>query len=423
MQNIIIEKPYRFIPPFQKTYWSSVFKALRVPERYLKRYSGITKIECRHVERLRSSIDAGYSILLTPNHPRTTDPLAMGRLAGDAKCHFYAMASWHLFHQSRLHAWAIQKMGGFSVHREGVDRQAINMAVELLAEGKRPLVIFPEGATSRTNDHLHALLDGVAFIARAAAKKRARQEQMGKVVVHPIGIKYLFQGDINSVADGILTEIEHRLTWPPQDQLPLLLRMRKVGQALLTLKEIEHLGDAQPGKLRDRLHNLMDRLLGPLEEEWFGKRQEGGVVSRVKGLRIRLLPEMVEGRLTKAERQHRWRQLTQIYLAQQLSCYPPDYLVERPTVDRVLETLERFEEDLTDKARVNGPMHVIIEVDEPITVSPERDRKAAVDPLMEQIKARLEAMMARLATLSPAVSVPTANAAEPALASSGDTLS
>lgn len=401
MQHIIIEKPYQFIAPFHGTHWSTLFKALGIPAWYLKRYEGVTRIECRHVERLRASIDAGHGILLTPNHPRTTDPLAMGSLAADAQCHFYAMASWHLFHQSRLHAWAIHRMGGFSVHREGVDRQAINTAIELLAEARRPLVIFPEGATSRTNDYLHALLDGVAFIARTAAKRRARQDPAGKVVVHPIGIKYLFQGDIRKVADDILTEIEHRLTWPPQRDLPLLQRMYKVGSALLTLKEIEYLGQPQPGKLDDRLHGLTDRLLGPLEEEWFGKKQDGGVVPRVKGLRMRLLPEMVEGRLTKEQRQHRWRQLGQIYLAQQLSCYPPDYLVDRPTVDRVLETLERFEEDLTDKARVNAPMHAIIEVDEPIEVSPERDRKATVDPLMEQIRSRLETMMTRLGQLSP----------------------
>ena len=90
------------------------------------------------------------------------------------------MASWHLFHHSWLNSWAIRAMGGFSVNREGVDRQAINMAIELLAEAKRPLVIFPEGATSRTADHLQAMLDGVAFIARAAAKKRAQAIAAGQ---------------------------------------------------------------------------------------------------------------------------------------------------------------------------------------------------------------------------------------------------
>src|SRR4029450_5236829 len=120
---------------------------------------------------------------------------------------FHVMASWHLFQGSRLYRWAIRALGGFSVNREGVDRQAINMAIELLAEAKRPMVIFPEGATSRTADHLHALLDGVAFIARAAAKKRAKQMPPGRVVVHPVAFKYFFAVDIRTAPDALLRKL------------------------------------------------------------------------------------------------------------------------------------------------------------------------------------------------------------------------
>ena len=37
-----------------------------------------------------------------------------------------------------------------------------------------------------------------------------------------------------------------------------------------------------------------------------------------------------------------------IYLAGQLACYPPDYLAANPTPERLLETVERFEEDRFD---------------------------------------------------------------------------
>jgi hypothetical protein len=291
-------------------------------------------------------------------------------------------------------------MGGFSVNREGVDRQAINLAIELLAEAKRPLVIFPEGATSRTADRLQALLDGVAFIARAAAKKRAKQSPAGKVVVHPIAIKYYYRGDIQRAADEVLTDIEHRLTWQPQRNVPLLERILKGGTALLTLKELEYLGAAQTGTLAERLGTLIDRLLGPIEEEWFGKVQRGSVVPRVRNLRTKILPDMVERRVTPAERTRRWQQLADIYLAQQLSAYPPDYLT-RPTVDRVLEMIEKFEEDLTDKARLHGQLTVVMQIGEAIEVSPERDRKAEIDPLMVAIQAALQQMIDELAAASP----------------------
>ena len=140
---------------------------------------------------------------------------------------------------------------------------------------------------------------------------------------------------------------------------------------------------------------MIDRVLGPIEIEWLGGVKTGPVVPRVRNLRTRILPEMVAGRITPDERTRRWRQLADIYLAQQLSCYPPDYLKE-PTAERVLEMIEKFEEDLTDKARRHGKLKVIMEIGEAIEVSPERDRRAEVDPLMVKIQQSLQEMIDRL---------------------------
>jgi hypothetical protein len=63
--------------------------------------------------------------------------------------------------------------------------------------------------------------------------------------------------------------------------------------------------------------------------------------------------------------------------------------------------VERFEEDLTDRATVHGSLKVIIEVGEAIEVSPQRDRTAITDPLMDRIKADLQGMLDRLALESP----------------------
>lgn len=397
MQNIIVEKPYRFLPPMTSGGWPTFLQAIRLPYWFLRWQEGVIDHEIRGLEHLQASLAAGHSILITPNHPRTADPVALGFLSRAAHCHLYAMASWHLFQSGSWHSFIIRAMGAFSVNREGVDRQAINLAIDLLAEGKRPLVIFPEGATSRTADHLHALLDGVAFIARAAAKKRGKATPPGKVVVHPIALKYLFRGDLRQVADDVLTSIETRLSWQPQRQLDLLSRVAKVAQGLLSLKEIEYFGQTQTGTLAERLQKLIDRLLRPIEERWLGAPQQGLTVPRVRTLRTKILPDMVAGKVDAAERQRRWRDLSDLYLAQQLSSYPPEYLTSKPSVDRVLETIEKFEEDLTDKARLHGNLKVILQVGEAIEVSPERDRKAPVDPLMVQIQQALQGMMDKLA--------------------------
>lgn len=154
----------------------------------------------------------------------------------EAGTHCYAMASWHLFNQDRFTAFAIRRLGGFSVYREGLDRQAIDTAAQILAHAERPLIVFPEGAVTRTNDKLQALLDGVAFIARSAAKRRAKLVPGSKVVVHPIAMKYLLQSDIVDAVSPVLAEIEHRLTWRCPDDEPVLNRITRIGMALLALK-------------------------------------------------------------------------------------------------------------------------------------------------------------------------------------------
>ncbi len=400
MQNIVIEKPYKFVPPHRGNWWPSFIQAFDLYWPYLRRSEGIVSCEIRNSERLTASLKAGHGIMLAPNHCRNGDPIVMGALAKKVGTHVFAMASWHLFNQDGFTSFAIHKMGGFSIYREGVDRQAINTAIEILETAERPLVVFPEGAVSRTNDRLHAMLDGVAFIARTAAKRRQKRGDGGRVVIHPIAIKYLFQGDLKASVEGVLSDIEHRLSWHPQTHSELLERITRIGRALLCLKELEYFGREQSGPFEDRLTGLIDRLLGPLEEEWLGEQQAGPVVPRVKSLRMKILPEMVHGGLDKQERDRRWKQLAAIYLAQQISCYPPDYL-RNPTVDRLLETVERFEEDLTDKARVHGSLHAVIQVGEPIEVSPVRDRKAAVDPVMAELDQALQGMLDKLASESP----------------------
>jgi len=401
MQNIIVEKPYKFRPPCRGTIWSSLIQQCNLFTRFLRRKEGVVDHEVRHLDRLLESLQAGHGILITPNHSRNADPLVMGWITKAAKCHVYAMASWHLFNQDWFTSWAIHKMGGFSVYREGIDRQAINMAVDILNTAERPLVIFPEGAVTRTNDQLHALLDGVAFIARSAAKRRRRRSADLKVVVHPVALKYFFQGDLNVVADEVLTRIEQRLSWRPQRELPLMSRVGKVGMALLSLKELEYFESTQEGSLEQRLNRLIQRLLVPLEEEWFGQPQQGSVIPRIKALRMKILPEMVRGKVDEEERQRRWKQLADLYLVQQISCYPPDYLSKFPSRDRIFETLERFEEDITDQVQVHGSLKVVIDIGEAIEVSPDRDRSLQSDPLMNQLETQLQEMLDELAKESP----------------------
>jgi hypothetical protein len=390
MQNIVFDKPYQFVPPHRGQWWPWLLQRL-LPRRLRKNY-GIASVECRDVAKLLASHSAGHGILLAPNHCRPYDPEIINEMCRQAGLLPFFMASWHLFMQSRFQKFIIRRLGGFSIYREGMDRAALNMAIEILEQTSRPLVIFPEGAVTRTNDLLNPLADGTSFMARAAAKKRAKATPPSQVVVHPVALRYRYDGDVRAAVEPVLTEIEARLSWRRQNQLSIEDRIAKVGLALLALKEIEHLGQPQTGTVAERLQGLIDRLLVPLETEWLKGERESHVVARVKKLRSAVLPDMVQGDLPEAERARRWAQLADMYLAQQLSCYPSDYLAAAPTPERILETVERFEEDLTDDCRAHYPLRVTVTVGDAIVVNPARER-GGEDPVLVGIERQLKHML------------------------------
>jgi len=390
MQSIVVAKPYKFVAPFRGSFWPTLLRPLHAR---LLRGHGVAKVECRGVERLKASVAAGHGIMLAPNHCRPCDPYVVAGLGYEVGRHVHIMASAHLFMQGRMQRWLLRRAGAFSIYREGMDREALKCAIQITAEAKRPLVLFPEGVISRHNDRLNPLMEGTAMIARSAAKQRAAAGG-GRVVVHPVAVRYVFEGDLGTTVGPMLADIERRLTWKTQNELPMVERIIKIGGALLALKESEFLGAPQTGDFDGRIERLIDHLLRPIEEQWLKGRRETGVVARVKALRSALLPDLVAGSLNEAETEKRWDLLARLYLAQQLAFYPAGYFLPEATPERILETVERFEEDMTDVVRTVSPIRAIVEVGEAIEVSPERVRGGDGDPLMLGIQASLEAMLA-----------------------------
>ncbi|QEG42874.1 1-acyl-sn-glycerol-3-phosphate acyltransferase [Roseimaritima ulvae] len=393
--SVIVEKPYKFIPPHHGNCWPSLTQRLRLVDRYLKRKEGIVDYECRHLDRLRQSLAQQHGILLAPNHCRYADPLVMGWPARELGRHVYAIASWHLFNKHPFEAFAIQKLGGFSLFREGQDRQSLETAIDILVSAKRPLILFPEGTTNRTNDSLQPLLEGVTFITRTAARRREKAGQ-GKVVVHPVGIKYVFLGDIQQWADNALQKIEQRLGWREIADRRLLPRVRRTAEALLTLQEIAHLGHGQSGSLHQRRTALIEGLLQPLEQQYEMTAKDAPVLNRVRALRSKLLPLLINSEI-EDDKQTLRRMLKKVELAQQLESYPEGYLSEPPVTDtRVLETIQRMQEDFLGKADSSLPLKAIIEVEEAIEVPAQRAPRGQTDPVLSELEASLRGMLGRL---------------------------
>lgn len=117
-------------------------------------------------------------------------------------------------------------------------------------------------------------------------------------------------------------------------------------------------------------------------------------MERIKTLRTAIVPDLHDDSIAEADKAARWRQLADLYLVQQLHCYPGSYLDTSAAPARLLETAERFEEDLTDVARLHAPMRAVVMIGKAIEVSPERPRGLSADPGTLAIRQQLEALMA-----------------------------
>jgi hypothetical protein len=240
---------------------------------------------------------------------------------------------------------------------------------------------------------LRPFMDGISLIARAASKRRETLSLAGSVAIHPVAIKYLLLTDAEPSLHCVLDEIEARFCWQRRD-LPLVERIVKVGEALLALKELEYLGRVQKGEFDERLQQLIDHILDRLEMKWLDSRRQPNFMGRVKALRAAILQEMLALESPPEDREARWRDLSEIYFAVQLSSYPPFYVRSNPTPERLTETVERFEENTTDKTRVHGRWHVILQIGEPIMVDSNRQGSQAClsKRLQETVQQMLDAI-------------------------------
>ena len=399
MQKIFIEKPYRFVPPMMSDWFAKLMNNWLIHTTLLRFTQSIVQIESHGVELLKKSIDDGHAVMMIPNHPRISDPLAMYNLIRHAKTPMFAMASWHLFNQSKLDTAIIRMYGGYSVNREGLDRESINFSISSLQNNRRPLLVFPEGATSRTNDSMMPFLDGPTFIARTAARRRKKEGL--KTVIHPIVIRYLFIGDFEKELNRMMDPVEKQLNLPSGKSLEPVVRVRRSLDAIVAKREQEFGVDPDDSLSPfDRRHRLADSVMATAEQRCFGERSEKDFTNRIRDIRSLVFPEILanknqaEEKLSAEDVKIRWRDLERTYLAWQMTTYPEDYLAGSPSVDRVLEIAAKIFEDLTHTPRKCSRQRVIIKCCEAIEVPPEKHRGPETDPLiplvMNKLKTELE---------------------------------
>jgi len=328
----------------------------------------VRTIEVQGVVHLGPLLERGDGILIAPNHPDSADPAVMFEVSHRVGRRFQYLAAYQLFRGLARHL--LPRIGAFPVDREGADLRAFKAGVGILADGRHPLVIFPEGEVYHVCDRLTPLREGAVAFASTAAKRLADKGRTVWIVPTALKYRFLEGHDPMPALLQVMDRLEARFTWWPRSDRPLVERIYGYAEGLLGLKELELLGAPRSGPLKERIAGLRDSILDRIEDQRAGKRRIDTVPVRVKELRKSCLEALARPEIGPGEAQAIRRDLNDLFVALQLFSYPGDYVREDPTLERIAETLLKFEQDTmgAEFAGPRGPRRAIVRFGEPIDV-------------------------------------------------------
>jgi 1-acyl-sn-glycerol-3-phosphate acyltransferase len=388
MERWSLAAPPRWWSPKLSPFWVRLCRPFRLHKQWREHL--LREVQVRGLEHLRAAVDQG-GVLLTPNHAGHADGYVLSRAGDQLGRPCYFMVAWQvLAKHGFLGRQALRYHGCFSVDREGNDLRAFRQAVDILRASPYPLVIFPEGEVYHVNDRVTPFREGPAVIALSATKRATRP-----VLCVPAAIKYQYLEDPTPRLHELMDRLERRLLWRPRPELPLLERVTRFSECLLTLKELEHLGRAQSGTLAERLAALTDTLLGRIESRRGEHTDSATVPERVKALRQQILKGLPELPPEDPRRREADRDLDDLFAVVQLFSYPGDYLAERPTIERLAETMDKFEEDVfhVPTATPRAARRAVIAFGEPIPAEQQPRKKEGAAVLTDLLERRVQALL------------------------------
>jgi len=287
------------------------------------------------------------------------------------------MAAMEAFEQSPITGWIMQRLGAYSIIRGTADRPSFQMTRQLLAAGKRWLVIFPEGQTVWQNSTVIPFQQGVFQMAFKAYEDAAKTEEDPSLFCIPIAVKYVYLEDMHDEIDASLARLESNL-FASKDLNPVSRydRLRRVAEAVLAANEKMHgVTPDEASSMNDRIQNVKEFVVSRLEQQLEVTPPEGRMLLD----RIRTLFNTVDRfvheepdasdyeRQLALERQQMMRNLyDDLWRVLQFVAIYDGYVSESMTVDRFLDVLCLLEMEVFNERRIWGPRKACVKVGDPI---------------------------------------------------------
>jgi len=333
--------------------------------------------------------------LLLCNHPSFDDPVAVFLFSAYLKQPFYYMTAYEQFLSWK--GQFFQQLGAYSVQRGLADRDSIAQTLDLLMRPDCKLVIFPEGGCSFQNDTVMPFRPGAVQIGLQAMARCAKQgKPIPDLHVVPISLKYRYTGRMTPVIEKTLIELEQALGISANGDH--YQRLRAVAQKILSQFEREYeLVLPHTADWNQRIVTLKAEVLQRCEQA-LNLTSAPGEPNRERVYRIRHAIDRQQTVSLREGKTPDWQPDWQTMSRSMMRVLNFDasydgYVAEKPTPERFLDTLVRFEREVfgIDKPRPKAHRQAFLRVGQPINLQDSfaayrSDRSTTVTHLVEQLQ-------------------------------------
>jgi len=391
------DQPYEYFPPkpnrliaWLGEWWSRRY-LLAGPEH---RIQSVTVENAGPLQKIQH--EHGARVLLLPNHSTHSDPMIMAEACRQVGVWSIFMAAYDVFLRSRAQGWVMQRMGAFSVNRDGSDRRSMKDAIATVIDGRYALTVFPEGNVYFMNDRVTPFLEGPAYIAMKAQQE---MKDAGRIFAVPVSIKATHTTDARVVLQETLDHMAEQLGVEASGEDGIVQQVHAVGVAMIR-RNLSQRGFLPPNPDYTDLPKLLQQcarqILNQLEAKMgLASKEDDDLMDRIRTARreihkVRSDPDREIDHAVAAG----WAD--EAIIAFRILSYAGNYLSENPTLDRVGETIEKLQEDLYSRAfPAYANRAVTVRFGDPICVSEQLAAAAkprlAMAALTDQFEAGVQA--------------------------------
>ena len=325
----------------------------------------------------------GQRCLVMPSHSGGFEPYVIMDLTRKLDVNCYYLAAIEAFERNPLIGWFMQRSGAYSIIRGTADRLSFQTTRKVLAEGRRWLVVFPEGQTVWQNDTVMPFQEGVTQLAFKGLEDARSDDPEASLFCIPMAIKYVYLQPMDAEIEASLTRLEDALFDDLPTPPPVADRLRRISEAVLVANEAKHGVTSRAGDDLDaRIQRMKEVVVRDIEAQLeLVPRADVTLLDRIRvcfnavDTIVSSPPEPLRylEKLQQERRQAACELYDDLWRVLQFVAIYEGYVEELASVERLMDVLCLLEMEVLGERRMWGPRRAILRVGEALDLGQRMD--------------------------------------------------